>query len=35
MRHKGAASARSNGTSRDLLARLKDGAVICAEGYVF
>jgi betaine-homocysteine S-methyltransferase len=27
--------ARSNGASRDLLTRLKDGAVICAEGYVF
>ena len=26
---------RSNGASRDLLARLKAGAVICAEGYVF
>jgi betaine-homocysteine S-methyltransferase len=34
-RHKGGAAARGNGTSRDLLARLKDGAVICAEGYVF
>ena len=33
--HKGAAAARGNGTSRDLLTRLKDGAVICAEGYVF
>src|SRR5215831_9703051 len=34
-RPKGAAAARGNGGSRDLLARLKDGAVICAEGYVF
>ncbi|HEY2340370.1 MAG TPA: homocysteine S-methyltransferase family protein, partial [Steroidobacteraceae bacterium] len=34
-RHKGGGAARGNGTSRDLLARLKDGAVICAEGYVF
>jgi betaine-homocysteine S-methyltransferase len=30
-----AAAARGNGASRDLLARLKDGPVICAEGYVF
>jgi betaine-homocysteine S-methyltransferase len=30
-----APSARANGASRDLLARLKDGAVVCAEGYVF
>ncbi len=30
-----AASARGPGASPDLLARLKDGAVICAEGYVF
>jgi betaine-homocysteine S-methyltransferase len=34
-RQKGGAAARGNGSSRDLLARLKDGAVICAEGYVF
>jgi betaine-homocysteine S-methyltransferase len=27
--------AKSDGHARDLLARLKDGAVICAEGYVF
>src|SRR6185437_14956291 len=31
----GSATARGNGASRDLLARLKEGAVICAEGYVF
>ena len=30
-----AATARGNGASRDLLARLADGPVICAEGYVF
>ena len=30
-----AGPARGNGTSRDLLARLADGPVICAEGYVF
>jgi betaine-homocysteine S-methyltransferase len=30
-----APAARGNGASRDLMARLKDGAVICAEGYVF
>jgi betaine-homocysteine S-methyltransferase len=30
-----AAAARGNGASRDLLARLKDGPVVCAEGYVF
>ncbi|MBV8341751.1 MAG: hypothetical protein JO173_05155, partial [Gammaproteobacteria bacterium] len=30
-----AGTARANGAGRDLLARLKDGAVICAEGYVF
>jgi betaine-homocysteine S-methyltransferase len=30
-----AAATRGNGASRDLLARLKDGPVICAEGYVF
>ncbi|HZC85737.1 MAG TPA: homocysteine S-methyltransferase family protein [Steroidobacteraceae bacterium] len=32
---RGAPAARSNGASRDLLARLTDGAVVCAEGYVF
>src|SRR6516165_7433761 len=31
----GAPAARGNGASRDLLARLADGAVVCAEGYVF
>ncbi len=31
----GAAGARGSGAPRDLLARLKEGAVICAEGYVF
>ena len=30
-----APAARGNGASRDLLTRLKDGAVICAEGYGF
>ena len=30
-----AQAARGNGASRDLLARLADGPVICAEGYVF
>jgi betaine-homocysteine S-methyltransferase len=30
-----ARAARGNGESRDLLARLKQGGVICAEGYVF
>jgi len=30
-----AATARGNGASRDLLARLKEGPVVCAEGYVF
>jgi len=30
-----APAARGNGPSRDLLARLSDGAVVCAEGYVF
>src|SRR5690348_16938627 len=34
-RQRGAAGGRGDGASRDLLARLKDGAVICAEGYVF
>jgi betaine-homocysteine S-methyltransferase len=28
-------ASRGGGTERDLLARLKEGAVICAEGYVF
>jgi betaine-homocysteine S-methyltransferase len=32
---KGALPAKGNGAERDLLARLKSGAVICAEGYVF
>ena len=31
----GAPVARGNGAARDLLARLADGAVVCAEGYVF
>jgi len=31
----GTPAARGNGASRDLLARLRDGAVVCAEGYVF
>jgi betaine-homocysteine S-methyltransferase len=30
-----APAARGNGASRDLLARLSEGAVVCAEGYVF
>ena len=30
-----APAARGNGAARDLLARLTDGAVVCAEGYVF
>ena len=30
-----AAAGKSNGHARDLLARIKDGAVICAEGYLF
>ncbi|MBV8404184.1 MAG: homocysteine S-methyltransferase family protein [Gammaproteobacteria bacterium] len=34
-RGKAAAAARGNGASKGLLARLKEGAVICAEGYVF
>src|SRR5579862_4430273 len=29
------AKAAGNGHARDLLARLKDGPVICAEGYLF
>ena len=32
---RGAPATRGNGASRDLLARLKDGPVVCAEGYVF
>ena len=32
---RGAPAPRGNGASRDLLARLTDGAVVCAEGYVF
>ena len=32
---RGTPATRGNGASRDLLTRLKDGAVICAEGYVF
>src|SRR5215469_8698388 len=32
---RGAPAPRANGASRDLLARLTDGAVVCAEGYVF
>ena len=31
----GTPAARGNGAARDLLARLTDGAVVCAEGYVF
>ena len=31
----GSARARGNGAARGLLERLKDGAVVCAEGYVF
>src|SRR6201993_3948029 len=31
----GAARARGDGAGRGLLERLKEGAVICAEGYVF
>jgi betaine-homocysteine S-methyltransferase len=34
-RRVGTPAGRGNGVGRDLLARLKDGAVICAEGYVF
>jgi betaine-homocysteine S-methyltransferase len=30
-----AGAARGNGASRDLMTRLKQGGVICAEGYVF
>jgi betaine-homocysteine S-methyltransferase len=30
-----APAARGNGAARDLMARLTDGAVVCAEGYVF
>src|SRR5215831_8152603 len=32
---RGAPATRGNGASPDLLTRLRDGAVICAEGYVF
>jgi len=32
---RGTPATRGNGASRDLLARLTDGAVVCAEGYVF
>jgi len=32
---RGTPAARGNGASRDLLVRLADGAVVCAEGYVF
>ena len=35
MSQRSAPAARGNGAARDLLARLKDGPVICAEGYVF
>jgi betaine-homocysteine S-methyltransferase len=35
VRERSAPAARGNGASRALLARLNDGAVICAEGYVF
>src|SRR2546427_2162505 len=31
----GSRAGKGNGAGRDLLARLKGGAVICAEGYVF
>jgi methionine synthase I (cobalamin-dependent) len=31
----GTAGRGGNGDSRDLMARLRDGAVVCAEGYVF
>src|SRR3989440_6305969 len=31
----GTRAGKGNGAGRDLLARLKRGAVICAEGYVF
>ena len=34
-RRSGTPAKRANGTGRDLLARLKEGGVICAEGYVF
>jgi betaine-homocysteine S-methyltransferase len=32
---RGSPTVRGNGSSRDLLTRLEDGAVVCAEGYVF
>jgi len=32
---RGAPASRGNGASPDLLTRLRDGAVVCAEGYVF
>jgi betaine-homocysteine S-methyltransferase len=32
---RGAPAARGNGAARDLLTRLKEGGVVCAEGYVF
>jgi len=32
---RGAPAARGNGASRDLLTRLAEGGVVCAEGYVF
>src|SRR5258706_3202888 len=32
---KGARASKARGEERDLLARLRQGAVICAEGYVF
>ncbi|HEY6822827.1 MAG TPA: homocysteine S-methyltransferase family protein, partial [Steroidobacteraceae bacterium] len=35
MKKGASATRRGDGAPRDLLARLKDGAVICAEGYVF
>src|SRR5215475_15614496 len=34
-REHGGGATRGNGQARDLLARLRAGAVICAEGYVF
>ena len=34
-RNRGAPAARANGAGPGLLPRLKEGAVICAEGYVF
>src|SRR5882762_10125165 len=32
---KGARASKARGEERDLLARLRQGAVVCAEGYVF